>query len=184
MLRALTADAIFIAALFLELAALLSILQSSHAIVPREEFEPVLAFYRAHALPVLALPANVVWNGAPEWFASVSILSGILFFLFFIAQARNAMAPFGGTATPAASSSGAADRIEAVIDWALPAAFCASGALVLAPTLLPLLTVPAALILAASKLAGRACWFELSRSYYLNLLCLAAAAGAFFVLQR
>ncbi len=179
MLRALVADAIFIAALLLELVAVLSMLQSGHAIVPLEEFEPVLAFYRDRALPVLGAPANLVWKGAPEWSADASILAGIFFFLFFIAQARNAMAPF-----EAAACHRTADRIEALIDWALPAAFCAGGALVLAPTLLPLLTVPAALILAAARLAGRTCWFEISRSYYVNLLCLGAAAGAFFALQR
>ncbi len=176
MLRALTADAIFIAALFIEILATLSLLQSGHAAVLREEFEPVLAFYRTGLAPVLGFGANVVWPSPPRWFADASILGAILFFLFFIAQARKAMAPYEAADRPAA--------VEQAIDWILPAAFCAAGALVLGPTLLPFLTLPAALALWLRKLGGSPCWFELSRSYYFNMLCLGALLGLVLGLQR
>ncbi len=176
MLRALTADAVFIAALFIELLAALSLLQSGHAAVLREEFTPVLGFYRTGLVPVLAHGANVVWPASPQWLGDASILAAILFFLFFIAQARKAMAPYENPPSQA--------PIEAALDRALPVAFCAAGALVLGPTLLPFLTLPAALLLGAGKLAGRPCWFELSRSYYVNLLSLAAVLGLILVLQR
>ncbi len=183
MLRALTADAVFIAALLVELVSTLSILQSTHAIVLREEFEPVLSFYRTQAVPILGFGANLAWSGAPQWFADASILAAVFFFLFFIAQARIAMAPYGEAGTQRYNKS-ASERIEAAIDWALPVAICGLGALVLAPTLLPLLTLPAALFLAARKLAGRSSWFEVSRSYYVNALVLGVAAGAILALQR
>ncbi len=176
MLRALMADAIFIAAVFIESLAALSLLQARHLAVLREEFEPVLAFYRTQLVPVLGYGANIVWPSAPQWFADASILAAILFFLFFIAQARKAMAPYEEPLSQA--------RIEAVLDWALPVAFCALGALVTGPTLLPLLTLPAALFLGLGRLAGRPCWFELSRSYYFNILCLGAVLGLILVLQR
>ncbi len=176
MLRALTADAIFIAALFIEILAALSLLQAGQAAVLREAFEPVLAFYRTGVVPVLGYGANAVWPSPPQWFADASILAAILFFLFFIAQARKAMAPYENPPSQG--------PIEAALDWALPAAFCAIGALVSGPTLLPFLTLPAALFLGIGKLAARPCWFELSRSYYFNLLCLAAVLGPILVLQR
>ncbi len=175
MLRVLAADAVFIAALFVEALASLSLLQSVQAVALREEFEPVLRFYHAKLVPVLAAGANVVWRPAPQWFLDASVLGAILFFLFFIAQARKAMAPYETMQSPT--------RIEAIIDWVLPAVFCAAGALVLGPTLLPLLTLPAALLLGAIRLAGRPCRFELSRSYYVNLLCLGAIPGGIFLLQ-
>lgn len=167
MLGALTADAVFIAAVFVEVLAALSLLQSVQGIALREEFEPVLGFYRTHIAPVLAYGANVIWGAAPQWFADASILAAILFFLFFIAQARKAMAPYEAAASLA--------RAEAVIDWALPALFCALGALVFGPTLLPFLTLPAALFLGLGRLMERPCWFEVSRGYYSNILCLGAA---------
>ena len=54
----------------------------------------------------------------------------------------------------------------------------------LGATLLPLLTVPAALALGAGQRAGRFRWFELSRGYYFNLLCLGAISGGALILQR
>ncbi len=175
MLKALAADAAFIAALFIEALASLSLLQSVHAIALREEFEPLLGFYRSQAAPALVPGTNVVWHLAPQWFADVSVLAAVLFFLFFIAQARRAMAPY--------NPSGRVTAIEAAVDWVLPAVFCAAGALVLGPTLLPLLTLPAAFLVWALQLAGKPCWFELSRSYYFNLLCLGAIFGGALVLQ-
>src|SRR5262249_43032459 len=97
MLRALSADAIFIAAGRAEIIAALSLLQSGCAIALPEEFEPVLAVYRGQALPFLAAGANAVWPSRPQWFADASVLAGVFFFLFFIAQARNAMAPLDGS---------------------------------------------------------------------------------------
>jgi hypothetical protein len=176
MLRALAADAAFIAALFVEALASLSLLQSVYAIALREEFEPVMAFYHAELAPVLAIGAKLVWREPPQWFMDASVLSAILFFLFCIAQARKAMAPY----EPVQSTT----RIDAFVDWVLPAAFCAAGAFVLAPTLLPLLTLPAALLLGAKRLAGRPRRFELSGTYYFNLLCLGVISGGAFLLQR
>ena len=177
MLRALVADAVFLAALFAEALASLSLLQSVQAVTLAEAFEPMLRVYRAELAPMLAIGANVVWHPAPQWFVDASVLSAILFFLFFIAQARKAMAPY----EPAA---GQPSRVEAAVDWLLPAVFCVAGALVLGPTLLPLLTVPAALVLGASQHAGRFRSFELSRGYYFNLLCLGAMSGGALILQR
>jgi hypothetical protein len=184
MLRALLADAIFIAAVLVETIAALSLFHSAQAIVLREEFEPVLSVYREQALPFLAAGANLVWPSRPQWFADASLLAGIFFFLFFIAQARNAMAPLDEALVPRLGKYGDASRAERLIDWLLPAALCALGALVLAPTLLPFLTFPLALLLGVRRLFGRPSWFEVSRSYYLNLLCLGAALLGVLSLQR
>ncbi|MGO9546665.1 MAG: hypothetical protein ACLPPF_17950 [Rhodomicrobium sp.] len=181
MLRALAGDAIFIAAVFIEILAALSVLQSVNAIVLREEFEPVLAYYRSHAVPLLAPGAGLFWASPPQWYWGVTLLGGVLFFLFFIAQARKAMAPYEERQ---GRESGVVSRIEALIDWVLPAAFCALGAAVLAPTLLPLLTLPAALFLSFRELTGRPVWFELSRSYYVNILCVGVGAAGMVMLQR
>ncbi len=177
MFKALAADAIFIAALFAEVLASLSLLQSTQLIILREEFEPLLAFYHVSLAPILALGSAVVWRSAPQWFADAAVFSAILFFLFFIAQARKAMAPYEPAGEPATTA-------EAFVDWLLPAAFCAAGALLLGPTLLPLLTLPAALLIGALQLTGRQCQFELSRGYYVNLLCLGAVLGGILILQR
>jgi hypothetical protein len=176
MLRALVADAAFIASLFVEVLASLSLLQSAGVIALREEFAPLLASYNAKLVPVLAAGANVVWHPAPQWFMDATVLSTILFFLFFIAQARKAMAPY----EPAEKLT----NIEAAVDWLLPVIFCAVGALIPGPTLLPFLTLPAALFLGARRLAGRPSRFELSRSYYVNLLCLGAILGLVVMQQR
>jgi hypothetical protein len=179
MLRALSADAIFIAAVLAETIAALSLLQSGHAIVLREEFEPVLAAYRGQALPFIAAGADVVWPLRPQWFADASLLAAIFFFLFFITQTRNAMAPYDG-----AEPAGDASRAERLIDWALPVVLCALGAVILAPTLLPFLTLPAALLLGAGKLLGLHSWFQVSRSYYVNILCLGGALLGILGLQN
>ena len=176
MLKALAGDAIFIASVFAEALALLSLLQSTQTIVIREELEPMLAFYHAELTPLLGLGASLVWKGGPQWFTDASVLSAILFFFFCIAQARKAMGPYGGIQD--------LTRIEAIIDWVLPALFCAAGAAVSGPTLLPLLTLPAALFLGAKRLAGRPVKFELSGSYHANALCLAAVLGGAFIMLR
>ena len=54
----------------------------------------MLGFYHAKLAPVLAFGANLVWRPAPQWFVDASVLAAILFFLFCIAQARKAMAPY------------------------------------------------------------------------------------------
>ena len=109
MLRALAADAVFIAALFVEALASLSLLQSVYAIALREELEPMLAFYHAELAPVLAIGTKLVWREPPQWFMDASVLSAILFFLFCIAQARKAMAPY----EPVQSTT----RIDTFVDW-------------------------------------------------------------------
>ena len=86
--------------------------------------------------------------------------------------------------TPLGGAAGGSTRSDALIDWLLPAALCALAALVLAPTLLALLTLPAAAFLGFRKLAGQPSWFELSRSYYLNILFLGIALGAVLIVQR
>jgi hypothetical protein len=176
MLRALVADAAFIVALFVEALASLSLLQFAGVVVLREEFAPLLASYNASLAPFLAAGAGVVWHPAPQWFVDATVLSAILFFLFVIAQARKAMAPY----EPVEKLT----NIEAAIDWLLPVMFCAAGALVFGPTLLPFLTLPAALFLGAKRLAGRPSRFQISRSYFVNLLCLGAVLGAVVMLQR
>ena len=181
MLRALMADAIFIAAVLIETMAALSLLQSGHAIALPEAFEPVLAFYRNQALSVLAPGAGFLSAVAPYWLADASIIASVLFFLFFIRQARHAMSPHGGEGVPEPGGA-KLDRSELIIDWILPAAACAIGALVTAPTLLPFLTVPAAIFLAARKLSGLSNWFEISRSFFANLLCFGAALGGSLLL--
>ncbi|MGO8955203.1 MAG: hypothetical protein ACLPWS_14425 [Rhodomicrobium sp.] len=185
MFRLLAADAFFVAAVLIEVLAALSLLQSAQFAVLREEFEPVLAYYRAGAVPLLAPGAAIVWPDAPQWFTDASILSAVLFFLFFIAQARQAMAPHPSNGPGVPGPGGwAPDRTEAAIDWALPVALCVLGALLLAPTLLPLLSLPAALFLGVKKLAGHPSWFEVSRSYYVNTLCLTVAIAGILAFQR
>jgi hypothetical protein len=183
MLRALLADAIFIAAVFIETIAGLSLLQSGHTIVLREELDPVLSVYREQAIPFLAAGANVVWPARPQWFADASLLAGIFFFLFFIAQTRNGMAPYEEAFPARLGQNGVKSRAERLLDWGLPVVFCLIGALVLAPTLLPFLTVPAAFFLGVRTLLGLPSWFEISRSYYINLLCLAGALLGILALQ-
>jgi hypothetical protein len=183
MLRALSADAIFIAAVLAEIIAALSLLQSVHAIVLREELEPVLAVYRAQALPFLAVGANAVWPARPQWFADANLISGVLFFLFFIAQTRNAMAPLDQAFAPRVGKDRDSSRAESLADWALPIVFCGLGALVFAPALLALLTLPAALFLGVRRLLGLPSWFEVSRSYYVNLLCLGTVLVSILSLQ-
>ncbi len=183
MLKALFADAIFIASLFIEVCAALSFLQSSNAIVFREALEPVLTFYRSHGAPILAIGAQITWPSGPEWFLDLTVLSEFFFFFFFIAQARTGMSPYPEAGAGCEKQRGFS-RIEAFIDWALPVVFCAIGAFILAPTLLPLLTLPAAIILGAKTLLGGWSWFVISRSYYLNLLCLGGAVLGIAALQR
>jgi hypothetical protein len=183
MLKALLADAIFIAAVFVETIASLSLFQSCQTIVLREEFEPVLAVYRGQALPFLAVGANAVWPSRPQWFADASVLASVFFFLFFIAQARNGMAPYDEAPALPLNQKWNTSRTERLIDWALPALFCALGALILAPTLLAFLTIPTALLLGVRRLLGLSSWFEISQSYYANLLCLGGALLGILSLQ-
>ncbi len=181
MLMALMADAIFIAAVFFEILATLSILQAWFAFPMREVFEPMLGFYRGQALPFLSPGTRLVYAGAPQWFVDASIFSAVFFFLFFIAQARRGMAPYSSECPPATVLR-KRSRAEAAVDWALPPALCALGSVLLAPTLLPLLTLPAALVLGLSRLAGKPSWFAVSRSYYVNILVLGAVAGSIWAL--
>jgi hypothetical protein len=182
MLTAMLSDALFIGAVFFEALAVLSLLRSAQAIALPEALEPVLTFYREKAMPILTPGTPFVWGSSPGWVADASIVSAVLFFQFFILQARRAMAPCGG-AGPIYKRQ-PLERIEALIDWALPGAACAAGALIAGPILAPLLTVPAAIMLEVRRLAGSPSWFHVSKSYYLNLLCLGFLFGGALTLFR
>jgi hypothetical protein len=182
MLRALAADAIFCAAVFLETLAALSILQGANAIQLREEFDPILAFYHAHLAPVIAFGASLVPAHTPTWFADATIIATVLFFLFFIKQARRATAAHDADFLPHVASD-VPTRAELAIDWLLPASFCAIGAFLCSLTLLPFLTLPIAVWLAVRK-AWNPSWFEISGTYYMNILILAGAIAAILAMPR
>jgi hypothetical protein len=177
MLKALIADAIFCVALFFETLSALSILQFLYSVKLRYEFDPILAFYHAHVTPVLAVGVTLIAPGSLQWFADASVIATVLFYLFFIAQARRATSP-QGDASGAVHKEKSPVGVEAAIDWLLPAFFCAIGALVLAPTLLAFLTLPVALFLAIRRIAWTPSWFYVSRTYYANVLLVALAVGA------
>jgi hypothetical protein len=182
MLKELAEDAIFVVTVFFEVLASLSIMQDTGAILFGGEPGPVLLFYREHALPVLAFGARLFPVMDVPWFADAYLIAEVLFFLFFIGQARRALAPYDDI-----SARGRAEKVgtvEAVIDAALPVAFCAIGAILVAITLLPFLTLPAALWLAARRLLKTPCWFAVGRSYYVNAVLVASAAGLFFAFGR
>ncbi len=183
MLMAIVADAIFCAALFFETLALLSILQSVYGLQLGEVFAPIMSFYHAKTAPFVAFGASLFAGKAPIWFADAAIIAAVLFFSFFIAQARRAMAPYDDYG-PYAPSREARTLLEGAIDLILPAAVCAIGAAVFAPTLLPYLTLPIALLLLSKKLLGKPSWFEVSPSYYVNVVLLAAIAAAILGLAR
>ena len=126
---------------------------------------------------MLAIGANLVWPAAPRWFVDASVLSAILFFLFFIAQARKAMAPYEQAA-------GQPTIAEAVADWLLPAVFCAAGALVLGATLLPLLTVPAALVIGAGQRGRLVPLVRAVRRLLFQPVLPGAISGGALMLQR
>ncbi len=180
MLLAMFADAVFCAAFLTEALALVSILQAAHGLELNEAFVPIMRFYHAETAPLLSLGSALFAGKPPIWFADAAIISAVLFFLFFIEQARNAMAPHpdeDGRSSPAPT------RLEAAIDLVLPPTICGVGAVFTAPTLLPFLTLPVALVLLLRKAFGRPSWFKVSPSFYVNLLLLAAIAGALFALQ-
>jgi hypothetical protein len=182
MLTAMLSDALFIGAVFFEALAALSILRSVQALALPEALEPVLTFYRDKAMPILAPGTPLVWGSSPGWQADASVVAAVFFFQFFILQARRAMAPYD-SARPIYKRK-PQERTEALIDWALPGAACAAGALIAGPILAPLLTVPVAIILELRRLAGCPSWFQVSKSYYLNLLCLGFLFGGALTLLR
>jgi hypothetical protein len=172
MIIAVASDAVFFTALFFEALAVLTILHAAHAIEIQEAFEPILAFYHDRALPVIALGARLLPGNQPPWFASAYVISAVLFYLFFIEQARRAMAPF-----PLLAPDPSGDKptpVETALDEILPVGVCALGAFMLAATLLPVATVPLALWIGARGLQGNPTWFNVSRGYYVNLLILGA----------
>jgi hypothetical protein len=177
MLRAIFADAMFCAALFLESLAVLSILQAVAGLDLREEFTPIMNSYHAKTAPLSAIVGSLFAGRAPAWFADAVLIAAVLFFLFFIAQARNAMAPYDD---PEGAAPDEAKGLEAGIDFFLPAAICAIGAAVTAPALLPFLTLPIALWLLLKRLFGKPSWFNVSASYYVNIALLAGVAAAIF----
>ncbi len=181
MLRSIFADAVFCAALFVESLALLSIFQAVAGVNLRDEFTPVMSSYHARTAPVSAIGASLFAGKPPAWYADALLIAAALFFLFFIAQARNAMAPYD---EPAGSPILEAKGVEAAIDFFLPTAVCVIGAAITAPTLLPFLTVPIALWLLLKRLFGKPSWFKVSASYYVNILLLAGLATAIFALAR
>jgi hypothetical protein len=181
MLRAIFADAVFCAAVFVESLAVLSILNAVAGVDLREEFTPIMNSYHAKTAPLSAIGASLFAGKPPVWFADAILIAAVLFFLFFIAQARNAMAPYDDPqGTPAAEARG----VEAAIDFLLPVGVCTIGAVATAPALLPFLTLPVALWLLLKRLFGKPSWFKVSLSYYVNVVFLAAAAAAIFAWTR
>ncbi|MFZ1108335.1 MAG: hypothetical protein WAN43_08320 [Rhodomicrobium sp.] len=178
MLMAIVSDTLFFAAFFVESLALISIFQAAYALPLNDALIPVMRAYHVKTAPVSAFGASLF--AAPPWYADAAIIAAVLFFSFFIAQARNAMAPYGDGHGAAYETA----RIEAAIDLILPAAFCAIGAVVTAPALLPFLTPPIALWLLIKRAAGKPSWFEVSPSYYVNLALLGGVAAAIFALAR
>ena len=158
MLRTIFADAVFCAALFVaylpwwpvvESLAVLSILQAVAGLELREEFTPIMNSYHAKTVALSAIGGSLFAGKPPLWFADAVLIAAVLFFLFFIAQARNAMAPYD-------------DRHGAAT----------------APSLLPFLTLPIALWLLLKRLFGKPSWFKVSASYYVNIALLAGMAAA------
>jgi len=181
MLRAIFADAVFCAALFIESLAVLSVLQALAGLELREEFTPILNSYHTKTAPLSAIGGSLFAGRPPAWYVDAALIGAVLFFQFFIAQARNAMAPYDD---PKGSPIAEAKGVEAAIDFFLPAAVCAIGAAITAPTLLPFLTLPVALWLLLKRLFGKPSWFKVSTSYYANFVLLAAIAAAIFALAR
>jgi hypothetical protein len=169
MLRALTADALFGLAVFIETAAAVSLLQL-WGVPLREELAPILAFYRGSLPSTFGTASSVGPVTFPAWFADAYVLAFALFFFFFIAQCRGAMAPYNdGALSPVPLP-----RMEMALDATLPLIFCLLGAALFSFTLLPLLTPIAALWLLLRKLAGCPSWFQVSRGYYVNVLAVSA----------
>ena len=181
MLRAIFADALFCAALFVESLAILSTSQAMSALELPEEFAPIMNSYHAKTAPLAAIGSAFFASKPPAWYADAALIAAVLFFLFFIAQARNAMAPYDD---PQASPISEARGLEAAIDFILPAFVCVIGAVITAPTLLPVLTLPVALWLLLKRLFGKPSWFKVSPGYYLNVVLLAAIAATIFALAR
>ncbi len=181
MLRSIFADAVFCAVLFVESLALLSIFQAAAGVELRDEFTPIMSSYHAKTAPVLAIGATLFAGKPPAWYADALLIAAVLFFLFFIAQARNAMAPYDD---PGGSPIEEAKGVEAAIDFLLPTIVCAIGAAITAPMLLPFVTLPIALWLLVKRLFGKPSWFKVSAGYYLNIILLAAIATAIFSLTR
>ncbi len=181
MLRSIFADAVFFAALFVESLALLSIFQAVAGVELRDEFTPILSSYHEKTATVSLIGASLFAGKPPTWYADALIIAAVLFFQFFIAQARDAMAPYD---EPAALPLPEARGVDAAIDFLLPTAVCAVGAAITAPMLLPFLTLPIGLWLLLKRLFGKPSWFKVSASYYVNILLLAAIAAAVFALSR
>ena len=177
MLKAIFADELFCAALFVESLALLSIFQAMSGLELAEEFTPIMNSYHAKTAPFSAIGSALFASKPPAWYADALLIGAVLFFSFFIAQARAAMAPYDD---PEGSPPVEARGLEAAIDFFLPAAICALGAAVTAPTLLPFLTLPVALWLLLKRVFGKPSWFKVSPSYYVNIVLLAAVAIAIF----
>ncbi len=182
MLMAVFGDAIFCGALFFETLAVLSFIQSAYPLELREVFRPLLSFYHEQTSPLAAFGANF-FSGMPVWFADASIIGAVFFFLFCIRQARRAMAPYDDDSAPLAATS-QVTYLEAAIDQLLPPVVCALAAAALAPTLLPFLTPPIALWLLLKRLLRKPAWFEVSPSYYVNIVLLAAITAAILSLPR
>ncbi len=180
MLRAIFADAVFCTALFVESLALLSIFEAVVGLDLREEFTPIMNSYHAKTAPLSAIGSSIFAGKPPTWFADVVLIAAVFFFLFFIRQARSAMAPYDDPEAPPAEATG----IEAAIDFLLPTAICAIGAAFTAPTLLPFLTLPIGLWLLIKRAFGKPSWFEVSVSYYANVVLLAAIATTIFFLMQ
>jgi hypothetical protein len=180
MLSLVAGDALFGLTVFIETLAALSILRAVKHVHLPEGLDPILAFYQKNLRPAVA---DFVPGAGAGWFDDAYVIAFALFFLFFIAQARRAMAPH-----PVPFDSLAPNRrtiAEIAFDWALPPILCLVGAALASLALLPLLTVPAALWLLCRRLLGRRpSNFALSPLYYVNLLASAGATAAIVGLSR
>lgn len=175
MLRAIFADAVFCAALFVESLAVVSILQSVAGLDLPEEFIPIMNSYHAKTAPLSAIGGVIFASKPPAWYADAMLIAAVFFFSFFIAQAQNAIAPYDD---PDAAPIGEVRALESAIDFFLPVAVCAIGAVLTAPTLLSFLTVPVALWLLLKRIFGNPSWFKVSPGYYVNFVLLGAIAVA------
>ncbi len=171
MLKFLLIDSLFLVAVTIETCAVLSMFRDLVGVRLRPEFDPILGFYQETIVAALASVTQIVAAGLPVWYLDAYVISVVLFYLFFISQFRWAMTPHE---ISVAASDEKRDRVEMAVDGALPAIACGFGATILSFTLLPLLTPVLAVGLYLRRLMGYTSWFDVTRTYYINLAIVAA----------
>lgn len=179
MFRSLLKDGLFTALVLLETLALLNIFRVKFAWPLRGELEPVLAFYETSIAPITSFPAHFIFAAARDWYGDAYFVSAVVGFLFFIRQARRAVAPHEADDGRGEDGRGEDGRgvLESGIDRAFAFAVAGIAAAALSFALLPLLTPLIAVWLGLAKLAGRPSWYQISRSYFWNLLFVTALSG-------